>query len=588
MKGGLIARLTVCIVAILLSIWVLLPTFLGKEVQDTLELAAERAKMEDPPALAEPLPWWVSWLPNRKVELGLDLKGGIDLTLQVEVKEAVLSSVQRDVSSVKAAAEAEKVTLTDVKRERREPRLMIQMGEGTTLEMVQGMMRSRLPAYSYTTSQSDDKGKSWLVFELSDAARQTIEKHAVEQARQTIENRINETGVKEPQITIKGDDGINIQLPGETNVDDAVRTVGTTARLEFYLVDEDADLEAISRAVQDARAAMPPESFAKDKELSEWLQDNGKLAENRILRWEYFKQDGVETRVRNYVLKDTIELTGDDVNDAQSQQDAQNGEWHVQLQFKAAGQEDFARITGENVGKRFAIVLDDQVKSAPVIMTRINGTASISMGAGGMEEQLKDASQLALWLRSGALPAPVSVGEVRTVGATLGEQAIQEGIIAALVGTSLVFLFAAVYYRVSGLLADVTLSVNVLLVVALLATVGATLTLPGICGIALTVGMAVDCNIIIYERIREEIGEGRGVRAAVDAGFERAFVAVFDSNITTLIAGIVLYSYGTGPLKGFAVTLMIGIFTTLFTGVFVARALMELSIAGSRSTRLSI
>ena len=326
MKGGLVARLTICIVAILLSIWVLLPTFLGKEVQDTLELAAERARMEEPPPLAEPLPWWVSWLPNRKVELGLDLKGGIDLTLQVEVHEAVLSSVQREVSSVKAAAKDDNVNLLDVKRERREAHLLIQMAEGTTLDQVQGMMRKRFPTYSYVSSQTDADGKSWLSFELSDAARQAIEKHAVEQARQTIENRINETGVKEPQITIKGSDGINIQLPGETNVDDAVRTVGTTARLEFYLVDEDADMDAVNRAVEEARAAMSPDAFTNDKELSEWLQDNKKLAQNRILRWEYLKRDGQGMRIRSYVLKDSIELTGDDVNDAQSQQDSQNGE----------------------------------------------------------------------------------------------------------------------------------------------------------------------------------------------------------------------------------------------------------------------
>jgi preprotein translocase subunit SecD len=269
-------------------------------------------------------------------------------------------------------------------------------------------------------------------------------------------------------------------------------------------------------------------------------------------------------------------LTGDDVNDAQTNYDPQRGEWYVMLEFKPRGQQVFAQVTGDHVGEQFAIVLDGRVRSAPQIRERINGNASITMGGGNIQEQADDASMLALVLRSGSLPAPVTTGEIRKIGASLGEQAINEGMLAAGVGSALVLLFAAFYYRVSGVLADITLVLNALLVVALLAVVGATLTLPGICGIALTIGMAVDCNIIIFERIREELRAGRSARKAIDAGFDSAFVAVLDSNVTTLLAGVVLYSYGSGPLKGFAVTLMIGIFTTLFTGVFVSRVLMDL------------
>jgi preprotein translocase subunit SecD len=574
MEAGLVARVTTVVAALLLSIWVLLPTFLGREVQDKLELHAERAKMEDPPPLAEPEPWWVDVLPNKKVNLGLDLQGGINLTLEVETDEAVLSTVQRDVGPVKAAAEREKVALADVRRDRRTPSLLVAPGPGTDLAAVTTFLRKSFPVYAYQGTTNID-GKDWFLFTMTEENQAAIAKHAVEQALETIRNRIDATGVKEPSITLKGEHGIDVQLPGESNVEQAVAAVGTTAVLEFMLVDDEVEMARVLQGVDAAKAAMPAEDYADDRVLSQWLADNGHLPAERRLMWEYQKQDNVDTRALPVVVKDETLLSGDDVNDAQTQVNGQTGEYYVALEFKPRGQAIFADVTGSNVGKRFAIVLDDRVRSAPTIRERINGTASISMGAMNLDEQVKEAGMLALVLRSGALPAPVSVGEVRTVGASLGEQAINEGVLAAAIGSTLVFLYALFYYRLSGLLADVSLALNSFFVVALLAVVGATLTLPGICGIALTIGMAVDCNIIIFERIREELRAGKSVRGAIDAGFDRAFVAVLDSNLTTLLAGVVLYSYGSGPIKGFAVTLMIGIFTTLFTGVFVSRTLME-------------
>lgn len=586
MEAGLIARISVSVAAVLGSIWLLLPTFLGPEVQQNLELAAERAAMEEPPPLAEPLPAYVNWLPNMKVNLGLDLQGGIDLTLEVETDEAVLSTVQRDLGPIKSTAEKEGLKIEDVKRDRRRPVLLILPGEGATLDAVQSFLRKRFAAYAYEHTETIE-GKDWLVFEMTEQARDTVAKNAVDQALETIRNRIDETGVKEPSITRKGERGITIQLPGETDVEQAVAAVGTTARLEFMLVDEQADLGRVEAGVTAAEAALAPAEFSDDRHLSEWLVENGYLPAGRRLLWEYRKVDGVETRAASYVLNDDVILSGDDVNDAQTSPNPQTGEYYVALEFKPRGQAIFADVTGDNVGKRFAIVLEEKVRSAPVIRERINGTASISMGGQNIDEQVKEAGMLALVLRSGALPAPVSVGEVRTVGASLGAKAIEEGLLAAVLGSSLVLLFAAFYYRVSGILADITLVINGVILVAMLALAGATLTLPGICGIALTIGMAVDCNIIIFERIREELRSGKSVRASIDAGFDRATVAVLDSNITTLLAGVVLYSYGSGPIKGFAVTLMIGIFTTLFTGVFVSRTLMDLVNRGQRA-RMSI
>ncbi|MES2641812.1 MAG: protein translocase subunit SecD [Myxococcota bacterium] len=592
MEGGLIARLVACVAAVLLAVWLLLPTilnseaFIGPSVKANLELEAERAKMEEPPPLEKPFPAYVDWLPNLFVNLGLDLQGGIDLTLTVEADQAVLATVQRDVVPVKTAAEKDGVKLADVKRDRRRPALLILPGEGVGLDSVQSFLRKRFSAYAYDHTETIE-GKDWLVFGLTEQSQDEIAKNAVDQALETIRNRIDETGVKEPSITRKGERDIAIQLPGETDVEKAVAIVGQTARLEFMLVDEQADPTALEAGLAAAQAALSAEDYADDRRLSEWLTDNGHLAPGRLLLWEYAKAKGVETRTVPLVLKEEVILSGDDVNDAQTSPNPQTGEYYVALEFKPRGQAIFADVTGENVGKRFAIVLDDQVRSAPQIRERINGTASISMGGQNIDEQIKEAGMLALVLRSGALPAPVSVGEVRTVGASLGAQAIDEGLLAALLGCSFVLIFAAVYYKVSGLVADLTLVINGVILVAMLALAGATLTLPGICGIALTIGMAVDCNIIIFERIREELRAGKSIRAAIDAGFDRATVAVVDSNITTLLAGVVLYSYGSGPIKGFAVTLMIGIFTTLFTGVFVSRTLMDLVNRGQRA-RMSI
>ena len=586
MEAGLITRLSIIAAAILASGWVLTPTAMGPTAQKQIALSVERAAMEDPPALETPLPWWVDYLPNKKVNLGLDLQGGIDLTLEVETDEAVLSTVQRDVAPVKQTAERDGIKLDDVRRDRRKASLLIDPADGVNLDAVQSFLRQRFAAYAYEHSETVD-GKDYLVFSMTEEARIAVADAAVNQALETIRNRIDETGVKEPSITRKGERGIDVQLPGETDVEQAVAAVGTTARLEFLLVDEEADPTALDAGLQAAKAALPAEEYEDDRRLSEWLSDNNQLPTGRRVLWEYAKADGGDVRTQPYVLKEEVILSGDDVNDARTEFNPQTSESYVALMFKPRGQTIFADVTGENVGKRFAIVLDEKVRSAPVIRERINGTASISMGAGNLDEQSKEAGMLALVLRSGSLPAPVSVGEVRTVGASLGEQAIEEGMLAAGLGSLLVLLFAGIYYRKSGLVANVGLVLNGLFVVALLAFAGATLTLPGICGIALTIGMAVDCNIIIFERIREELRGGKGIRASIDAGFDRASIAVIDSNITTLLAGVVLYSYGSGPIKGFAVTLMIGIFTTLFTGVFVSRALMELVHGGQRA-RMSI
>lgn len=595
MERGLIARLAFVVSVVAFSAWALLPSYLGKEVQENLDLAAKRAAMDNPPILDTPLPDYVKWLPNWKINLGLDLQGGIDLTLDVGVEEGLLSSVQRDIPALKTSAEKLGIKIVAVRRDPKLPQLRIEPGEGTTLDQVQTVERSSLRRYKYKTTDSTS-GRTEYVFEMEQAAQDDIRKKSVEQALETIRNRIDETGVKEPSITLKGENGIDVQLPGETNVEDALATVGTTARLVFMLVDEDSALKdaelsfrPLLPAVEEARAAMPEADFNNDRTLSQWLVDNGKVPEGRLVLWHYEKTGDVDVRQYPYVLMDEEMLSGDDINSASTGSDPQTGQYEVHLDFKPRGSQIFGQVTGANLQKRFAIVLDDKVRSAPVIQSQIFDNARITVGNDGADGGKKEAGQLALVLRSGALPAPVTPGDVRLVSGTLGAQAVNQGMLGAALGSGLVMLFAAIYYRISGLIADLTLVINVTMVLASLAIVGATLTLPGICGIALTVGMAVDCNIIIYERIREELRAGKSPKLALEVGFDRAFVAVFDSYLAHFLSGVVLYSYGSGPLKGFAVTLMIGIFTTLFTGVFVSRTFMSVLVSMRRSsTGLSI
>jgi protein-export membrane protein SecD len=394
--------------------------------------------------------------------------------------------------------------------------------------------------------------------------------------------------VKEPSIVKKGEGRINVQLPGMDDVQAAVETIGTTAVLEFRMVDDEFDDARAEQMLQAAKTKMPPEQFADDELLNLWLWENRQIDEDRIVLWEYRIDPATKEEVRAVpmVLVNTVVLTGNDVNDATVGFDSQSQEAQVNLNFKPRGGQIFCDITTQSVGKQFAVILDQKIQSAPQIQERIcGGSARIRMGAA--EDPLAEAQKLALVLRTGALDAPVVVASVRHVGATLGQDAIRGGTIAALVGSILVYAFMAIWYKTAGIVADIALTVNLLMVLASLALSGATLTLPGIAGLALTVGMAVDANVVVYERIREELRLGVHPRKAVEAGFSQGLVAVLDGNITTMIAGIVLFSYGTGPIRGFAITLIIGNITTLVAAVFVTRTIMEL-LTRSSTARLRI
>jgi preprotein translocase subunit SecD len=371
---------------------------------------------------------------------------------------------------------------------------------------------------------------------------------AVDIALEIIRNRIDQFGVREPTIVREGQNRIVVNLPGIEDPQRAIDLIGKTALLEFKLVDEKGDLSEALEGV------IPPGS--------EILYDSEGKA---------------------YLVKKEALLTGGAIKDAR----VEIGEWgqpYVALDFTKEGAEEFAEITGRHVGERLAIVLDKVVKSAPVIKTRITGGKAVIEGNFSMEE----ANELRIVLKSGALPVPFRIIQNTTIGPSLGKDSIRKGLISGLIGFIAVLIFMGIYYKKAGLIANLALFLNLLFLLAALAALKATLTLPGIAGIILTIGMSIDANVIIFERIREELKKERAPRSAVDTGYDRALRTILDANITTLIVALILFQFGSGPIKGFATTLSIGILASLFTAVVVTRAIFNLLLEGRPLQKLSI
>ena len=372
-------------------------------------------------------------------------------------------------------------------------------------------------------------------------------------AVEKIRNRVDKFGVAEATITRQGDDRILIQLPGVQDPDRAKALIGQTGLLEFKLVDE-------RTSPEDAVAGRLPET----SEL---------LYQRRVNR-----EGKEEGRVPFVIQKRTL-LTGNELTDASVQADPNSpGNWQVAITFSPSGAQRFGDITEQNVGRHLAIILDGSVYSAPRINERIPGGRAVITGQFTVDQ----ARDLAIVLREGALPAAVAILEERSVGPSLGADSIRQGMIAIFASSVVIFIFMVVYYRLSGVIADIALVLNLLILLACMAAFGATLTLPGIAGIALTIGMAVDTNILIFERIREELKVGKLPRSAIEAGFNRAFRTIIDTHVTVLVTAAILYNFGTGPVKGFAVTLFVGLSASLFTAVFFTRLLFDLIYMGRR------
>lgn len=495
--------------------------------------------------------------PHKKINLGLDLQGGMHLVLEVQTEKAVENAMSLKISDIrqtlrKKAMKNRGVTLVD-----QSSKLNVKLLSPDDLAAFKGIIADDFPDLEVvSTSQGVKMVVVTLAMKADEAER--VKKLAADQALETIRNRIDEFGVSEPDIRKQGENRILIQLPGITDTKNAKDLIGKTATLQFRLVDEEGDV----------RAALESHAPAGSELLHLIRKDPATGAESST----------------PMLIKKRVLLTGDSLTDARVLFDNMANEPYVSIEFDRKGARIFGKITGDNINRRLAIVLDDTVYSAPVIRSKIAGGQAQITGGFAMEE----ARVLAIALRAGALPAPVKILEERTVGPTLGADAIRKGIWSMVIGGLAVVLFMMIYYKASGLIADVALILNVVLIAAGLAAFQATLTLPGIAGIILTIGMAVDANVLIFERIREELNLGQSPIAAVEAGFEKATLTILDANVTTLIAAMVLFQFGSGPVKGFAVTLGIGILSSLFTALVVSRLLFNSILRKANVKTLSI
>ena len=532
MSNGLNIRGLVVLFCLLLSLFALVPTMMRGDVPT----------------------WWPETF--GPIQLGLELQGGMHLVLGVDVDKAVESRIDTIIDQTDVRLREQDIIYKRIER-RQGDRLVIQVYDEEEGRKVDTLMRDDFPALEPAT-MTGAGGYIEKHFRLGDDEIENIKDYAVRQALETMRNRVDQFGVSEPTLQRQTGNRILIQLPGVDDPDRAISLLGKTARLEFKMVDESAN-------IQDALAGRLPEGTQL-------------LYERSINR-----ATGVETEIPLVVSTQTV-LTGDLLADANVRIDTRFNEPYVSIEFNAVGARRFDQITAANVGRRMAIVLDDTVYSAPVIRERISGGSAQISGSFTSQQ----ATDLAIVLRAGSLPAPVEILENRTVGPSLGQDSIDSGIKSIWVGALMVLVVIIIYYQLSGLIAITALTMNLFFIAAMLSMFGATLTLPGLAGIVLTVGMAVDANVLIFERIREELFLGRAPKLAIESGYSKAFSTIIDANLTTLLAALVLFQFGTGPVRGFAVTLSIGIIASLFTAIFVSRFIFDFFLKSRNVKRLSI
>jgi len=516
--------------------------------------------------LAPATPEWLTSLSALPMYLGLDLRGGVHFLMEVDMESAIEKSLNRAAGELRSFMREEKVRYKAVQSGKQ--KIGIRFTSAETRDAARLLLEDEYRDYEFVESNDD---RNWFIdISYNATALEEERRSAIEQNISTLKNRVNELGVAEPVIQRQGDERVVVQLPGVQDTVRAKEILGATATLEFRLVHG---------------------SFA------EWsaAQANGKAPIGSRL---YTQSDGSPV-----LLKRSVIVTGDQIVGAASGIDTQSGTPDVSITMNAKGADRMAKITRDNIGKPMAVVfIEDKFELVEVDgeKRRVRTTESEVINVATIRDQLskrfhitgldstREARDLALLLRAGALRAPMVIVEERTVGPSLGQENIDRGFLSVIVGFVLVLLFMAVYYKVFGLVANIALTLNLVLMVAILSIFQATLTLPGIAGIVLTVGMAVDANVLIFERIREEIRLGNTPQAAIYAGYEKAFGTIADANITTFIAAIVLFGFGTGPIQGFAVTLMIGIVSSMFTAIFGTRAIINLIYGRKQVTRLAI
>lgn len=512
--------------------------------------------------LAATTPKWLSDIGAGPMKLGLDLRGGVHFLLEVDMAQAVGQRLEVYISEIKTKLRGDKLRYRAVER-RENGSLAVKFSDTENRDAARSLIRRDYPEFLVT--DEDANNAYYVIVNLTEATIKDIEDYAIKQNLTTLRNRVNELGVAEPLVQRQGRNRIVVQLPGIQDAAEAKRIIGKTANLDFRL---------------EAR----PDASRTATEVFEFRSEEGRRAT---------------------IEKDVI-VTGASVSNAQASFD-ENGQPQVNITLDSKGGQLMGRTTRDAVNRRMAVlfiehkartvteIVDGQPveKRIPYVEKKIISLATIQSVLGssfritGLDGQ-GESSELALLLRAGALAAPIYFVEERTVGPSLGAENIKLGMTSVQIGFALVLLFMLVYYRVFGILANIALMINLVLLTAVMSLLSATLTLPGIAGIVLTVGMAVDANVLIFARIKEELKNGLPPQSAIHAGFDRAFTTIFDANITTLIAAIILFSMGTGPVKGFAITLSVGIVTSMFTAIMVTRALVNWSYGGRQLKTLSI
>ncbi len=491
--------------------------------------------------IAEGLP---SWLPYKQVSLGLDLQGGSHLLLEVDFDSVIKEQLESLIDTMRVELRKGKVRYTGLGVEGQTAKV--------TIRKIEQLEAARLALDGLEPGTEAEVINNTIRISFTDQALIERRTAALTQSLEIIRRRIDETGVREPTIQRQGEERILLQVPGVEDPERLKKLIGKTAKMTFHLVHPQSGGQDLGRT--------PPGA-----------------------RWLPHADDGSGQK-RSMLIRKRVMVSGEDLVDAQPSTDGQTGEPVVAFRFNARGGKKFGDVTSKNVNRPFAIVLDGTVISAPKILEPILGGSGQISG----NFTFRGATDLALLLRAGALPAPLTILEERTVGPGLGQDSIDAGKIASMIGMLLVIVFMGAAYGLFGLMADVALMVNMFLILGALSILQATLTLPGIAGIVLTIGMAVDANVLIFERIREEVRQGRTPISAIDAGYGRALTTIIDANVTTLIAAILLYIFGSGPIRGFAVTLAIGIVTSMFTAIMLTRLFVVTWLRRNRPTELPI
>jgi protein-export membrane protein SecD len=584
---GLRPRIVIVLGTLLFAVYLLIPTWIrfstGKSIPKIV-------RPEDP--------WVYNYLPSETLKLGLDLKGGLHLVLGIDFDEVHRDSATKLKNDIKNMLESEKVTGLTLDTTSNH-RIIAKFANEDTWKKADKLIGER---FGRIIDFEGQKGNEATV-KMSLAYEAEVNNRAIEQSLETLRNRIDEFGIAEPIITRQGDDKIMVQFPGIQEPGRLKDIISRTAKLSFQVVrtgpevsDSEVKEQQLQKWVDDFKTE---KKIVTDetkpitqhlKELNQWV--SGKVpAGTEILFQRRVNINTRQTEYVPYLLEKDALVTGEDLQDARYSYDSKTNLPEVNFQLTPIGATKFEKATGANVGKFMAIILDNNVHSAPRIREKIGGgSARIEMGSSGRgaDDILKEAKDTSLVLRSGALPARLQFLEERVVGPSLGADAIRAGSISLLVGLLAVFVFMLVYYKTSGLFATVALLLNGIFILSVMAAFEATLTLPGLAGITLTLGMAVDANVLIFEHMREELLNGKSLSFAISEGYKRAFGAILDANLTTIIAGLVLLNFGYGPIRGFAVTLLIGLMASMYTAVFVTRVMYDYFIVSKNKQSVGL